>query len=131
MALTVSDYRFDNNPTYGNNQLPGAPPYYLRAEARYDSPGGFYIGPNLEWSPQGYYVDNLNNTAFMTAPYALLGLKAGYTGLKGFEFFVDARNLTNQMYVSNVGVTSTANATSQLYNPGDGASVYAGIQARF
>lgn len=131
MALTVSDYRFDNNPTYGNNQLPGAPPYYLRAEARYDSPGGFYIGPNVEWSPQGYYVDNLNTTAFMTAPYALLGLKAGYTGLKGFEFFVDARNLTNQMYVSNVGVTSTANATSQLYNPGDGASVYAGIQARF
>ena len=131
MALTVSDYRFDNNPTYGNNQLPGAPPYYLRAEARYDSPGGFYIGPNLEWSPQGYYVDNLNTTAFMTAPYALLGLKAGYTGLKGFEFFVDARNLTNQMYVSNVGVTSTATATSQLYNPGDGASVYAGIQARF
>ena len=131
MALTVSDYRFDNNPTYGNNQLPGAPPYYLRAEARYDSPGGFYIGPNLEWSPQGYYVDNLNTTAFMTAPYALLGLKAGYTGLKGFEFFVDARNLTNQMYVSNVGVTSTANPTSQLYNPGDGASVYAGIQARF
>lgn len=131
MALTVSDYRFDNNPTYGNNQLPGAPPYYLRAEARYDSPGGFYIGPNLEWSPQGYYVDNLNTTAFMTAPYALLGLKAGYTGLKGFEFFVDARNLTNQMYVSNVGVTSTATPTSQLYNPGDGASVYAGIQARF
>ena len=131
MALTVSDYRFDNNPTYGNNQLPGAPPYYLRAEARYDSPGGFYIGPNVEWSPQGYFVDNLNTTAFMTAPYALLGLKAGYTGLKGFEFFVDARNLTNQMYVSNVGVTSTATPTSQLYNPGDGASVYAGIQARF
>jgi len=131
MALTVSDYRFDNNPTYGNNQLPGAPPYYLRAEARYDSPGGFYIGTNLEWSPQGYYVDNLNTAAFMTAPYALLGLKAGYTGLKGFEFFVDARNLTNQMYVSNVGVTSTATPASQLYNPGDGASVYAGIQARF
>ena len=131
MALTVSDYRFENNATYGNNQLPGAPPYYLRAEARYDSPGGFYIGPNLEWAPQGYYVDNVNNSAFMAPPYALLGLKAGYTGLKGFEFFVDARNLTNQMYVSNVGVTSTATAASPLYNPGDGASVYAGIQARF
>lgn len=25
-ALTVVDYRFDKNPTYGNNQLPGAPP---------------------------------------------------------------------------------------------------------
>lgn len=131
MALTVSDYRFENNPTYGNNQLPGAPPYYLRAEARYDSPGGFYIGPNLEWAPQGYYVDNVNNPAFMAPAYALLGLKAGYTGLKGFEFFVDARNLTNHMYVSNVGVINTATAASPLYNPGDGASVYAGIQARF
>jgi len=131
MALTVSDYRFDNNPIYGNNQLPGAPPYYLRAEVRYDSPGGFYIGPNLEWSPQGYYVDNVNNAAFMAPPYALLGLKAGYTGFKGFEVFVDARNLTNAMYVSNVGVISTAVAASQLYNPGDGAAVYAGIQARF
>lgn len=131
MALTVSDYRFANNATYGNNQLPGAPPYYLRAEARYDSPGGFYIGPNLEWSPQGYYVDNVNNPAFRTTPYALLGLKAGYTGFKGFEIFLDARNLTNNMYMSNVGVINTATAASQLYNPGDGAAVYAGIQARF
>lgn len=131
LALTVGDYRFDNDPVYGNNQLPGAPPYYIRAEARYDSPRGFYIGPNIEWSPQAYYVDNVNNPAFMAAPYALLGLKAGYTGLKGFEFFVDARNLTNNMYVSNVGVINTALPTSQLYNPGEGASVYAGIQARF
>lgn len=131
MALTVGDYRFDNNATYGNNQLPGAPPYYIRAEARYATQGGFYIGPNVEWVPQGYYVDNVNNPAFMAPAYALLGLKAGYTGFKGLEFFVDARNLTNQMYVSNVGVINTATAASQLYNPGDGASVYAGIQARF
>lgn len=131
MALTVGDYRFDNNPTYGNNQLPGAPPYYIQAEARYATPGGFYVSPNVEWVPQGYYVDNVNNPAFMTSPYALLGVKAGYTGYKGLEFFVDARNLTNQMYVSNVGVTNTASAASQLYNPGSGASVYAGIQARF
>lgn len=131
MALTLSDYRFDNNPVYGNNQLPGAPPVYLRAEARYDSPRGFYIGPNLEWSPVGYYVDNVNNSAFMTAPYALLGLKAGYTGFKGVEIFLDARNLTNTMFVSNVGVINAATAASQLYNPGDGAAIYAGVQARF
>lgn len=131
LALTYSDYRFDNNPLYGNNQLPGAPPYYIRAEARYETSSGFYISPNLEWVPQGYYVDNVNNPQFMTAPYALLGAKAGYTGFKGFEIFVDARNLTNNMYVSNVGVINTATAASPLYNPGDGASIFAGIQARF
>ena len=131
MALTYGDYRFDNNPTYGNNQLPGAPPWYIRAETRYATPSGFYFGPKSEWSPQGYYVDNVNNPAFMAQPYALSGAKAGYTGIKGVEIFVDARNLTNTMYVSNVGVINTATAASPLYNPGDGISIYAGVQAKF
>ena len=131
LAFTYSDFRFDNDPLYGNNQLPGAPPYYIRAEVRYATPSGFYIGPNLEWVPQGYYVDNVNNPAFMTAPYALLGVKAGYTGVKGVDIFIDARNLTNNMYMSNTNVINAANAASQLYNPGDGISVFAGIQARF
>lgn len=131
LAFTWGDYRFDNDPTYGNNQLPGAPPYYIRAETRYATPGGFYFGPNLEWVPQGYFVDNVNNPAFMTAPYALLGAKAGYTGLKGVDIFIDARNLANNMYVSNVGVITAATAASQLYNPGDGIAIYAGLQAKF
>ncbi len=131
LAFTYGDYRFQNNAQYGNNQLPGAPPYYIRAETRYATSNGFYLGPNLEWVPQGYYVDNVNNAAFRTSPYALLGVKAGYTGFKGVDIFLDARNLTNHMYVSNVGVISTATAASQLYNPGDGIAVYAGVQAKF
>jgi iron complex outermembrane receptor protein len=131
LAFTYGDYRFDNDPIYGNNQLPGAPPFYIRAETRYATPSGFYFGPNLEWVPQGYFVDNVNNPAFMTAPYALLGAKAGYTGFKAVDIFVDARNLTNNMYVSNVGVINAATAASQLYNPGDGIAIYAGVQARF
>ena len=67
----------------------------------------------------------------MTAPYVLLGAKAGYTGIKGVEIFVDARNLTNTMDMSNVSVVANATATSQLYDPGNGASVFAGVQARF
>lgn len=130
-TFTYGDYRFDNNPLYGNNQLPGAPPYYIRAETLYTTPGGFYIGPNIEWVPQGYFVDNVNNPAFMTAPYALLGMRTGYNGIKGVEMFVDARNLTNTMYVSNVGVISTATAASQLYNPGNGIGIYAGMQVKF
>jgi iron complex outermembrane receptor protein len=131
LAYTFSDFRFDNDPTYGNNQLPGAPRHYLRAEARYAPFDGFYIGPNLEWVPEGYYVDNVNNPAFKTQPYALLGLKAGYTGFKGIDIFLDARNLTDTRYVSNTNAISLATAASQLYNPGDGLAVYAGVQARF
>ena len=32
LAYTFNDFRFDNDPTFGNNQLPGAPRHYLRAE---------------------------------------------------------------------------------------------------
>ena len=45
---------------------------------------------------------------------SLLGVKAGYTGFKGVELFLDARNLTNTMYMSNVNVIGNATAASQL-----------------
>ena len=131
LAYTFSDFRFDGDPTYGNNQLPGAPRHYIRAEMRYAHSSGFYISPNLEWVPEGYYVDNVNNPAFQTAPYALLGLKAGYTGFKRIEIFVDARNLTDVKYVSNVSVINVATPLSALYNPGDGSGAFAGVQVRF
>jgi iron complex outermembrane receptor protein len=131
LAYTFSDFRFDGDPIYGNNQLPGAPRHYIRAEMRYAHSSGFYIGPNLEWVPEGYYVDNVNNPAFQTAPYALLGLKAGYTGFKGVEIFLDGRNLTDAKYVSNVSVINTATPLSALYNPGDGIGVFGGVQVRF
>src|SRR6185436_16791297 len=32
VAYTFSDFRYDNDPVFGNNYLPGAPPHYIRAE---------------------------------------------------------------------------------------------------
>ena len=45
LAYTFNDFRFDNDPTFGNNKLPGAPRHYLRAELLYKHPNGFYVGP--------------------------------------------------------------------------------------
>ena len=75
IAYTFNDFRFDNDPTFGNNLLPGAPRHYVRAELLYKHPSGFFFGPNLEWVPQAYYVDSINT--LLTAPYAIVGLKAG------------------------------------------------------
>ena len=71
VAYTFNDFRFDNDPTFGNNLLPGAPRHYLRAELLYKNPTGFYFGPNVEWVPQAYFVDNANT--LKTEAYALLG----------------------------------------------------------
>ena len=38
LAYTFNDFRFDNDATFGNNVLPGAPRHYLRAELLYKNP---------------------------------------------------------------------------------------------
>ena len=75
LAYTFNDFRFDNDATFGNNLLPGAPRHYLRAELLYKNPTGFYFGPNVEWVPQAYFVDSANTVK--TEAYALLGTEGG------------------------------------------------------
>lgn len=74
-AYTWSRFRFVGDPTFGDNFLAGAPRHHLRAEVRYDT-RGFWVAPNLEWSPQTYFVDSANTTR--NDKYAVLNLKAGY-----------------------------------------------------
>ncbi len=129
LAYTFSDFHFDNDATFRDNKIPGAPRHYLRAELRYASAAGWYVAPNVEWVPEAYHVDNANTTK--TAAYALLGMKAGYDYGNGLKFFLDGRNLLDKTYISNVSVISTAANGSLLYNPGDGRAVYAGVEWRF
>jgi iron complex outermembrane receptor protein len=129
-AYTFSDYRFDGDAAFGSNKLPGAPRHYLRAELRYEHPSGFFLAPNIEWAPQGYYIDNANSQR--TRAYALIGLRAGYDFGNGVSAFIDGRNLTDRKYVSSTGVVPVASAAnSNVYNPGDRLTVYGGLQVRF
>ncbi|HEX2115881.1 MAG TPA: TonB-dependent receptor, partial [Alphaproteobacteria bacterium] len=129
-AYTYSDFRFDDDPRFGDNKLPGAPPHYLRSELRYVHPDGYYFGPNIEWVPSTYFVDNANTQN--TEPYTLLGFKAGYTFANGLTVFFDGRNLTDEKYISNVSVVPVATpANSNVYFPGDGRALFAGIEYRW
>jgi len=129
LAYTFSDFRFDNDRVYRDTDIPGAPRHLLRAELRYSHASGWYAGPNVEWVPEGYYVDNANS--LKTDPYALLGAKAGYDFGNGLKMFVDGRNLLDKAYISNAGVAATATTSSALFNPGDGRAVYAGLEYRW
>ena len=44
--------------------------------ALYKHPSGIYFGPDIEWVPEAYYVDNANT--FKSAGYAIWGAKAGF-----------------------------------------------------
>lgn len=128
-AYTFSDFRFDNDRVYRNNDIPGAPRHFLRAELRYNHASGWYAGPNVEWVPEGYYVDNANTQK--TPSYALLGAKTGYDFGNGMKVFVDGRNLLDKTYISNTGVAAAANTNSALFNPGDGRAIYVGAEIRW
>lgn len=125
-----SRFRFSNDPAFSDNPLPGIPEHFIRAELMYEHPSGIYFGPNMEWTPVEYAVD-MNNTLF-TYPYALLGLKAGYRTKKGISFFIEAKNLTNEIYAATTGVINNANgADSAQFLPGDGRTVISGVEFRW
>ncbi len=128
LAYTYNDFRFDNDATFGNNQLPGAPRHFLRAEALYKHANGFYIGPNVEWVPQAYYVDNFNT--FTTQAYAIWGLKAGVDD-GTYSMYLEARNIANTAYIASTSITRLANASSPLFEPGTGRTIYAGMKIRW
>lgn len=128
LAYTFNDFRFDDDNNFGDNELPGAPRHYLRAELLYKHPSGFYFGPNIEWVPEAYFVDSANTVD--TQAYALFGLKLGYDA-ESFSIYVEGRNLGDKKYISTVSVIDVANDTSALFNPGTGRAVYAGVRARW
>ncbi|RIV82814.1 TonB-dependent receptor family protein [Aurantiacibacter zhengii] len=128
-AYTFSDFSFDDDPIYGDNELPGVPSHILNAEIVFAHRSGFYAGPSLEWVPASYFADNANTLT--VDPYALLGFKAGYDTGSGLSFYLEGRNLTDRRYISTVAVAGTASPTSELFNPGTGRAVFGGVRARF
>ncbi|MGE9010554.1 TonB-dependent receptor domain-containing protein [Leptospira interrogans] len=129
LAYTFSDFRFDNDPVFGNNQLPGAPRHYLRAELLYKHPTGIYVGPNVEWVPESYYVDSANT--LKTSAYAIVGLKAGVDNGGTYSMYIEARNIANKAYISSASIIDRANPNLPLFEPGTGRAVYAGVKARW
>lgn len=126
MAYTWSDFHFDDDAQWGNNEIPGMPEHYLRAELRYTSPNGWYVAPNIEASLDNYYVDMANT--LKADAYALLNLNAGVDLNEQVSWFFEARNLTDEHYAATASVVTTATAAnSALFYPGDGRSFYTGL----
>jgi iron complex outermembrane receptor protein len=134
-----NDFRFDNDPIYGNNQLPGIPRHILRTTLAYSRPDGVYFAPAVDWVPQGAYVDYAHT---LQAPgYVLLGLQAGMKLPYGLSFYLDARNLTDRRFISDVTTVASAyNPPAQqgwpignprAFYPGAGRAFFAGLKWNF
>lgn len=129
VVYTLGDHRFDGNTAYGDNQLPGAPRHAVRAELLYKHPSGFYAGPNLDWIPEAFYVDNANTTK--TTAHALIGAKVGFDAGGPWSAYLEARNLADTRYIASASIQPAATAASALFEPGDGRAVYGGLKFRW
>lgn len=128
-AYLWNEFRFDGHPVYGDNDLPGIPAHFLRGEALYRAPSGWYFGPTLEWSPRRYPVD-MANTLY-AEDYVIFGAKLGVRSRNGLSWFVEGRNLANRTYAATTSVIANAGgADAAVFNPGEGRGVYAGIELK-
>jgi iron complex outermembrane receptor protein len=129
---TFTDLHFSDNSTYGNNRIAGVPPHIYQAQLMYETPGGFYAGPNVNWSISPFPVDNANT--LYASSFALLGFRMGMDLGKGVSIFFDARNLLDERYASSVDPVSdnaanggTSTQSAQVFHPGDPRSFYGGV----
>jgi iron complex outermembrane receptor protein len=127
VAYTYSRFVYVDDPVFNNNYIPGAPQHFIRGELRYDHLSGFWIAPNVEWVPTGYFVNSENTVR--TPSYALGNVRMGFDYKPTqLSVFFEARNLANQNYVSSVVVDS---ANARYFEPGDGRAFYGGVSWRF
>lgn len=130
VTYTFNDFYFDGDRSWRNNQLPGVPRHVLRGELRYRHASGFWIAPNMDVVPEGFYADNANT--LRTNPYTLFGLRAGADLFDGrVGVFLDARNLGDRRYISSASVATVASPNSALFEAGYGRTIYAGLQLRY
>lgn len=124
-----NDFRFDDDPVRGDNELAGVPPQQLRAELRWQPDERFYATPNLEWVPNDYYVDHANS--FRAPGYTLVGLKIGGRIGERWSWFADARNLQDRKWIATTSVVADARGRDGAnFLPGDGRSIYVGMEWR-
>jgi len=129
-AYTYGRFKFDGDPTYGDNRIAGLPPHLVRGELLWENSLGFYAGPTFEWVPVKSFIDHLNT--FAADPYALLGFKLGRRVSEGVSWFIEAKNLTNEKYSATHGVIdNAAGADQRQFLPGDGRSLFAGLEWKF
>lgn len=143
-SLAWNDFTFDGNidiavDTNGDgaadqvasggdgNRLGGIPEWIYRTELLYQWGDGLYAGPSLEWVPDDWAVDHAN-TLFADA-YSIWGLKIGQRSSRGWSWFIEGRNLTDETYAATTGVILNANGMDQpQFLPGDGRAIYVGIE---
>ena len=126
LAYQWTDFRFDDDVAFGDNHLAGLSPHTLNARLDWRIVAGLTISPGLEWRGGKTWIDHANTVS--DDGYVLVNLGLSGALAEHVDWHLDARNLTDEDYVSSTLVRDNLNgADSSSYFPGDPASVYVGL----
>jgi len=129
-AYTFNDFYFEHDSVFRGNTLPGLPTHFYQGELLYEHPLGVFLSFNAQIS-SSYQADYANT--FTVPSYAIFGASLGYRlPKKGFEVHLDARNLTNEKYVTAISPTyNMAGKDSAVFGPGDGLGLFGGFSYQY
>lgn len=127
VSVTINRFSFNDDPYYGNNDLPAAPGYAIKGEILYRNNQGFFAGPTFDIIDERYA--DFSNT-YTVDSYTLLGLRTGFTH-EDWEVYGEIRNLSDKKYVSLFSVRDTAAANVAILQAGEPRSVYVGVKFTF
>ncbi|WP_426218081.1 TonB-dependent receptor family protein [Pseudomonas sp. DWRC2-2] len=129
-AYTLNDFRYENDPVFNRNVLPGFPKHLYQGELQYQWANGFYAGVNVQ-SASSTAADYANS--FYAPSYTVWGGRMGYDDpSETWQLYLDLKNLTDQNYATAVLPTYNARGSdvASMY-PGDGFGAFAGVTYNF
>ncbi len=127
-SYTYSDFYFEGDDQFGNNDIPGIAKHFYQSELKYDHNGKWFIAPNIEISGNAD-VDFEND--IQTPGYMLFNLSAGYNFTDNISVYLDARNLLNKRYISTFSTIIDGSGNTAVYYPGEGRRAFLGLRAKF
>ena len=121
VAYSYSKHNYENDPTYGNNEMAIAPNSLANARLIYTPSYLTALRAMIEWQHVGSYWKTNDNDAKYSG-YDIGNLKIDYAYNEDISVFGKVTNITDKRY---------AVSASDDYTPGDPRQFYAGLEYRW
>jgi iron complex outermembrane receptor protein len=129
VAYTFQEFRFDGDPTHGDNHLAGAPRHTIIAALRYAFLPNAFAEIEVNWRPDKTPVDNANT--LYADPFAIFNTRAVYDLTETITIYGEVRNIFDKTYASSTLIVDEARPDQAAFLPGDGRAFIIGARARF
>ncbi|WP_457744232.1 TonB-dependent receptor [Sulfurimonas sp.] len=127
VSYSYSRHNYDNDPTYGDNEMSAAPNHLANARLFYIPSALKGLTMMSEWQYVGpYWMDDAHD-AGKYGGYSIGNFKTDYLYSKKLKFFAKVTNITDKRYA----VTARYAYHKEDYTPADPRSFYAGIEYKW